>query len=437
MVKRFADTLNQVQHTGAYYASGDIEMHAIRLDVTGVGTIALPLLDVLEAMNPSSLEFNEATGNAGASFDRLYALAALVVWPRKRYMNVIAQSGIVASIGFLGEMCKEWQNSGREVDSPIRIEAQQLSKHIIEQWPTDKSSYTAKFSIESNDFMAHLISFEDLKQLDKFLSKCITEVSYTSANTPVLLQCLTKFSQAYAKEIVTAILVAHSEKQLAACANLLYRVVKLFDRNDLQPAADHLINTIASPTAQESRYHQRINADASLESVLEVLPALEVMDSALAKQAATLFLEQSKKYPMDDILLPAMLRLYQGDASRNLPSVCQLREQVLIHLKQRIAKPLASPENWTRENKMTCRCDNCQSVAAFLIDPKLSTYHYKAAEAKRSHLQTSSHKCDLDFSTEKKSRPYVLICRKNKASYQKLYQQRSLDLKDLASLEDQ
>ena len=39
-------------------------------------------------------EFSEATGNAGASFERLYQRAALVLWPRTRRAAVLTAAGL-------------------------------------------------------------------------------------------------------------------------------------------------------------------------------------------------------------------------------------------------------------------------------------------------------------------------------------------------------
>jgi predicted 2-oxoglutarate/Fe(II)-dependent dioxygenase YbiX len=45
--------------------------------------------DALEGMDPDEEHFHEATGNAGASFERMYRHAALVLWPTRRRLAVI------------------------------------------------------------------------------------------------------------------------------------------------------------------------------------------------------------------------------------------------------------------------------------------------------------------------------------------------------------
>jgi hypothetical protein len=68
--------------------------------------------DAFEDLEPDELDFQEATGNAGASFERLYQRAALVLWPKSRRSDVVSQGGLQASVPFLGEYVRRWQDSG-------------------------------------------------------------------------------------------------------------------------------------------------------------------------------------------------------------------------------------------------------------------------------------------------------------------------------------
>jgi hypothetical protein len=43
--------------------------------------------------------------------------------------------------------------------------------------------------------------------------------------------------------------------------------------------------------------------------------------------------------------------------------------------------------------------------------------------------------CDLDLMTDRRGRPYSLVCAKNQASYERQAQQRQRDLAHLAQLE--
>ena len=72
----------------------------------------------------------------------------------------------------------------------------------------------------------------------------------------------------------------------------------------------------------------------------------------------------------------------------------------------------------------------------FLDDPERQTWVLKAVQADRDHVEDSIRRAesDLDTMTDRRGRPYSLICTKNQASYERRAKQRKQDLRDLALL---
>ena len=69
---------------------------------------AIPLGDgellpegALDKEKPDEQRVSEATGNEGASFERSYRRAAIVVWDEQRYPDVLLQAGAEAAIPYL------------------------------------------------------------------------------------------------------------------------------------------------------------------------------------------------------------------------------------------------------------------------------------------------------------------------------------------------
>jgi hypothetical protein len=52
----------------------------------------------LDGEAPDEQRLTEATGNEGASFERAYHRAALLVWPRDRFADVLLQAGVAGLI---------------------------------------------------------------------------------------------------------------------------------------------------------------------------------------------------------------------------------------------------------------------------------------------------------------------------------------------------
>jgi len=113
-----------------------------------------------------------------------------------------------------------------------------------------------------------------------------------------------------------------------------------------------------------------------------------------------------------------------------------LRAACLHHLRARIAEPLAPPADWRRVSAVSCHCEHCKRLSAYLADPTQKVWNFRAAEQHRSHVAAtirSSH-VDLDTATDRRGRPYGLVCTKNQASYERRAKQRTQDLADLTQL---
>ena len=88
----------------------------------------------LEDMEPDDVEFHEATGNEGASFDRTYRRAALVIWPRARYLAIINQAGLSATLPVLQDFCQQWESGNNDQHSSLWQEAHTLAGYMLRDW---------------------------------------------------------------------------------------------------------------------------------------------------------------------------------------------------------------------------------------------------------------------------------------------------------------
>jgi hypothetical protein len=72
-------------------------------------------------LEPDEEHFHEATGNEGASFERTYRRAALVLWPRARRLAVLNQAGLTATLPYLTALTERWAESGEGLASPCGV----------------------------------------------------------------------------------------------------------------------------------------------------------------------------------------------------------------------------------------------------------------------------------------------------------------------------
>ena len=85
--------------------------------------------DAFEDLEPDEQYFHEATGNEGASFERTYRRAAMVLWPRARQLAVLNQAGLAVTLPYLGDLTGRWTQSGEGPASPLWRDARTLRPH--------------------------------------------------------------------------------------------------------------------------------------------------------------------------------------------------------------------------------------------------------------------------------------------------------------------
>jgi hypothetical protein len=395
-------------------------------------------------MEPDEQEFQEATGNEGASFERSYRRAALVLWPRARRLEIISQAGLPVSLPWLASLARCWQDSGAPTDSPLWKEAHELAGHMLDAWP-DRGEWPRHGEAPSTAarMLATLAQLKDAARIDAFLADISAAGDYGKSDNEALLAAVALLAPRRAAVLIEHIVRANAAKDPGACADLLARGAAAPPPGrpapDLIAAARTLVDALPgdparAPQPPANAWWRR--QEVSSELIVDLVTALEHIDATLARQAVDHLLAWPKTYGLDAVILPAVRHLTSQAATSDTPGVQRLRAACVQHLRARTAEPLEPPANWTRAAKLDCRCAHCIELAGFLRHPSQQTWTLKAAEAVRGHVASTvqrSH-CDLDLATEQRGRPYSLVCTKNQASYERRAKQRREDLQDLERL---
>ncbi len=402
--------------------------------------------DALEELEPDEQYFHEATGNEGASFERTYSRAALVLWPRERRLAVLNKAGLPVTLPYLAELASCWVESGDDQQSPLWQQAHALTGHMLRGWPREAGYSWQIDAPDSNaaKLLASLIQLQDTARIDAFLADILAEGVYGKNDNEALLQAADLLAPPRAVELIARIIARNAAQALSACADLLARAASAaraatVDRPaGLIPAANTLLEALPGDPARAPKpdhWQRQVAVEPGF--VVDLMGALCRIDAALAERAAEHLLRWPLVYELDRVLMPAVLRLTEQTPSRNWPAVQRLRTACLAHLRSRIAEPLEPPQDWTRASTLVCKCSHCSELSHFLANPESQVWAFKAAESKRRHVEDSIRRsrCDLDLSTHRQGRPYSLVCTKNQSSYQRRVQQRKKDLQDLARLQ--
>ncbi len=404
--------------------------------------------DALEEMEPDEVSFAEATGNEGASFERTYRRAALVLWPRRQWLAVLTQAGVGTTLPYLAEVTHQWEESDDASGAALWAQAHELSRQMVRQWPRLRPwSYPlASLHGASGDaatMLQLLTRLRDVDTVDAFLTTITADGVYGQGDNEAVLRALRLVGPERAAAVLAQIVAANAPHALGACADLLARAAADTATGsgplDLRPAATAFIARLPGdparlPDPAAPWRTPRVDVD----TIVNTLSALGDIDAGLADAVVDDLLAWPQTYDMDALLLPALLRLHDQAARRSRSAVRRLRHVCVEHLRARIAQPLEQPRDWMRARTLTCGCARCTLLSQFLADPGQQTWTFKAAEADRQHVEGTirASGCDVDMVTERQGRPYSLVCTKNQASYERRVGQRAADLAALARLED-
>jgi predicted 2-oxoglutarate/Fe(II)-dependent dioxygenase YbiX len=419
--------------------------------------------DALADIDDTEPDFSEATGNAGASFERLYQRAALVLWPSARRAQALVQGGVDASVPALLDLVRRWESLGAPPEHELRDQALDLAAAIREAWPREAwMRHRASEDKRPLGLFAAELRLGDLEGCAAFIAECSAAGAYGPADNPALTLVLGHLPAPRAADLLSQVIRANVARLPGACAELLARCAAVDGRaeGDCEPDSERSTDPgIARARIDALRVPAKALVDGlpgarspvavapplvaspgpvplTPEHLADALIGLARIDSTIAERAVDLCLAHPAHYGLDRLVVPAALLLRERMPDPQPPAMARLRLAVLERIEARIALPLAPPADWTRDARLPCSCADCRELARFLASPTERSWQFRGAEGRRRHLaQTvASAESDLTLTTEKRGSPHTLVCTKSQASYERLARQRAQDLTQRARL---
>ncbi len=400
--------------------------------------------NALDEIEPDEQHFHEATGNEGASFERTYRRAALVLWPSERMFAVLSQAGLRVTLPYLSDLVERWAAGGEDRQSLLWLQAHDLSGHMLTHWPWQRQSlygWQSETPSAVTPMLTLLIRLKNTERLDRFLADIAAHGLDNQSDNEAILGALDLLPRDQALVLLDRIIAGSAATSLSACGDLLARSVAAQPpdrRTDFRSVAVTLVDLLpgdATHAAPKEPWRHRLEVQSGF--IVDLFTALEQIDSNLAERTADQVLAWPKIYGFDAVLVPAVQELVGSPALGNSAAVQKLRAACIEHLRTRVADPLEAPRDWKRASKLKCRCPHCTELSRFLADPERQVWEFRAVEAARSHVEDTvrAAQCDLDTTTDRRGRPYTLVCTKNQASYERQVKQRKKDLANLKKLE--
>ncbi len=419
-----------------------VKFGEIRLDEDEI--VSQPALD---EGDPDQEEFEGFTGNAGMTLERWYHGAGIIIWPRRLHFSVLCSAGTAAAIVGLEKMVKRLRRMTKARREQQLQQCQLFATQIIQSWQSSIASAIGNPKVESprnifpallaeldapllmHQFLTQAMPFDGSVQLDKSFIKLCSQHGWLCFEEDLMAVIKNSVPQTILRNAGLLQLLCnncgHDTDRLALCTRLSERMVTVLQAFDSRPQQPGYYRQSREP--DRSELLSRL-IDAMLE-IRAITPLQHLIDHSLTC---------SNSYDLTEAHIAAIMRLESllvrlpttNPAIENWLNTCQKQ------LEMSTAEAPRKPADYRRNGKLSCHCADCNILGKFLLDPERQQARFALAQARRRHLHQIIEKnhCDLTHVTERKGRPYTLVCTKTIASYDNKRQLYERDLQHLSWL---
>ena len=400
----------------------------------------------LDDEKPDEQRLMEASGNEGASFERSYHRAALVLWRRERYAEVLLQAGVAAALPYLKEKLEAC--SAKNAPPSARKEAVALAYQMVKAWmDAPEHGWRQRARPDKRDGMLTLlVQLGEAKLVEQFIAEVVAR-DYDGSDNPALAVCARVLGARETGQLYAELARRHTRFFHGHCVDLLRAMAKdkTLSTTEWKGTLRQIAEAIVSKLDEVGRKQRESQwADWQITEkarpvnaalVAGLLGTLDELDSpALSTTAAKAFAACPAVFDPVTILVPALASLRaSGEA------VANLWEHSAAFLLQRSGCPPEAPKDWRQDVKLACSCADCRELQIFTLDPEAQVARFRVRQDRRQHLhqQIERHSLDMTHVTERKGSPQTLVCTKDHRSYQRRCEQYRKDIAALVSLAGQ
>jgi hypothetical protein len=417
--------------------------------------------EIPEDDRPYKQEISEATGNEGATLDRWYRQAAVVIWPRERYFRILAREGPEHAVPALEELV------AATADPSGDTACREAATEIINRWNETTSSWDSP--AQRRSLGSRMLTLLDRIGASDLATRFVREILPANCDGkegPILCQIAshsgwqplaeplkhffgkqspTDYSSKLAHSVnnfesLCCSAPAMTDERRSVCialADELERVIRRWDRQPVEEWDEPDEEWDGPEDEEDAEWHGAESRAGIVQSVFRAFTALEEIDRL--GQFIAYVLSKPKGYDLRTVLVPAVkviqATLHADSPARN--SFERLLHHCMAELRAWTATPVQPPADWTRDADLKCKCADCKELAKFLRSPTERVHRFPRRKELRAHLHSEidRHRLDLTHVTDRRGSPQTLVCTKNQASYERRLTQFKVDLRLLEALE--
>ena len=372
---------------------------------------------------PDEKWLHEATGNEGVSRERAWRRAALILWPRPRTLAILAGPGIGGAIAWLAERI-ERGGSGADI---VR-----LASEIVGIWPT---GWPARDEENRARMLGLLTAAGDRECLSRFLLQVIVP-DYTGGENGELPAAMAAVGPEVSARFLAALVDAAFGPRPGQVLALLRRLddEQVTSVNDLptdkvRNAVRSVLHAVAAapepptepgadPADGETQRPDRLPQQA----LCDLFVLAQRCGLAGEAEAAAGAIAAMPQLIDPRRALPAGLEeMCSEPGLAGTTAFATLWRHAARSLLARSATPPKEPEHWKMACSISCGCEHCARLRAFCADPSARVARFPLCKELRKHLHRTidAHGLDIDHETERRGRPFTLVCTKNRRSHER------------------
>ena len=437
---------------------GEIPLNALELLPRGA----------LDEAEPDGRRLKGSTGNTGPTLEFIYRLAALVIWPRERTVDVVASGSIDRAVAWVETQWRGGGGRARAGDGGSE-RIRELLAALTGLWPIGED---ARGKQDRAAMLRLLRGTGEGEVAADFLDRVVM-ASYDGSENKALAAVLPVIGSAEAAEILPWFVEEHLPRRFRDVVEVLAAAVECAGTRSAhglaEPATDAAWQRVlhasvaaalsglgaALQTESETRRGEddqwpgtwprsrarfgRAPRDEWIDHAavrgLLVLANRHGLDDEAA--AAADVIGDHPDIVTPDRMLPAALELmHKQDALASTAAYGVLWRRAAGFLLERSSSVPVEPTDWTIAANISCECELCVRLRAFCDDPVKRVEHFKVRKDLRRHLHQviDRERLDMYHRTRRQGSPYTLVCTKNRASHKRRLKEYAEDLRYMGKL---
>ena len=403
---------------------------------------ALPA-DALDNTPPESQRLLEATGNEGATLERSYRVATLVLWPRASFPSVLADGPLDNLI--------DYAVSALDTD---RKGALDLVERVVGTWLQEMKirrgcSLTRRTSAQSLPKTLDLLvrAYDDAQSV-RFLGG-VVPFEFRAEPTDEILDLIERVSAPDLGPFLAKLV----ERVLGSDPGSLFGFFERASARKGTPNPDawrrvlreHLGNAFRmfpdewAKTRKSTYKPWPTNPGKQVPSAVRdaILAGRRLGLSGEGEDAARHMLEkraQSSTALTPPIALKDVWDLNPGLMS--VPALAALWRRAAELLLERSASPPGNRMPRRFPGPALCQCEHCRRLTGFCRNPKAPVERFRMRKDLRLHveLRIQSERLPIRCTTEKTGIPHTLVCTKNSADHIRRVNRYENDIESMKTL---